>query len=332
MLLNPFRIRLILSVSLIGLLCSSSQAFSQAVEVELERPGLVYCIGRVEQVREGSALIDLGDVHTLKVEQPLAVIRPVDGYFTPVGVLRVAESYSTFCRAYRSRTCKPEKGDVVMFVRQFYDLEVGGRHTIDFTKQQIIKRSGENSYSSSRRIDVARALHNYEKSQPKWERSRSSIVGYLNGASFAEGGEKNLKALVSHLNMIREHYRVGRNSLPAAGEGWVTIMPVMLGDTAIAQHESAQSIVVDGDGDPDGETSGPTIRDVQRNVKEQLFDSTEEERNLISFIIATALEKSPPKFDLWLQQQVEQSQFPELADEDVVLEVIRNIVQNLRDT
>ena len=312
----------------IGFLHIGSTAY--CVDVEVDRPGLVYSIGRTEQVREGSALIDLGDVHTLKVEEQIAVIRPTNGHYMPVGVLRIAETYPTFCRAHRTPAFVPEIGDVVIFVRQFYDMQPGGQHSIEFTRQQVIKKSGENAYSTSRRSDVARALYDYEKSQPKWERSRSRIVGYLNGASFAEGGEKEIKPLLNQLNMIREHYRVGRNSLPAAGPDWMLVMPVLFGQTAMAQHESAQKVVVEDDDQFAAAEKGPTIRDVQRAVRNELFDRSEEELHLFSFLVATALEQSPPKFDIWLQQQVEQSQFPELADEDVVLDVVKAIVRKMR--
>ncbi len=312
--------------------CSTSIALCQEEggKIEVERPGLVYCLGRVQQMREGSALIDLGDVHTLKPQENVVVFRATEGYYTPVGVLRIAETYPTFCRAFPSSTCHPEKGDIAMFVRQFYDMQPGGRHSIEFAKQQIIKNSGDNAYSTDRRLDVARALLAYEKNQPKWERSRSAIVGYLNGASFAEGREKDISTLLNQINLIREHFRVGRNSLPAAGAAWENVMPVLFGATAIAQHESAQKVVIEGDDQFIEEPTGPTVRDIQRAIKEEFFDRTEEERNLFSFLIATALEKSPAKFDLWILQQIEQSQFPEIAEEDVVVDILKLTIRKMR--
>lgn len=304
---------------------------AHSADVELDRPGLVYCIGRIEQVHKGSALIDLGDAQTLTADESVAVVRPTNGHYTPLGVIRIAETYPTFCRAYRSTYFEPKIGDVVMFVRQFSDLKPGGQHSIEFTKQQMIKKSGQNAYSTRRRTDVARALYDYEKNQPGWGRSRSDVVGYLNGASFAEGGEKQLKPLLNQLDMLRRHYRVGRNSLPAAGSAWVSVMSVLFGRTVVAQHESAQKIVVEDEQQFADEEKGPAIRDVQRAVRDELFDRSQEEQNLFSFIVATALEQSPKKFDLWLQQQVEQSQFPELADEDVVLDVVKAIVRKLRE-
>ena len=106
-------------------------------------------------------------------------------------------------------------------------------------------------------------------------------------------------------------------------------MSVLAGKTATLQHNSTQ--VENADDEFQDEETGPSIRDIKRAVAESLFDRTVEERNLLSFVVATALEDSPRKLGLWLRQQAEQSQFPTLSSEDVVLEVIQDLIREFRD-
>lgn len=304
-------------------------ANADELEVPLERTGIVYSIGHVESVINRGAVIDLGDAHTLRVEESVALIRQTENYFTPVGILRISETYPTFCHAHPSPTVKPQKGDIVIFIREFSDLRTPKVYREEFLQRQLIKNSGSNGYSTRRRSDTAMALLTYTKSQPKWEKSKSNILGYMNGSSFAGGGETSIKRLLNQINMFREHYRAGRNSLPASGRGWTQVMNVLAGKTATLQHNSTQ--VENADDEFQDEVAGPSIRDIKRAVAESLFDRTVEERNLLSYMVATALEDSPRKLELWLRQQAEQSQFPTLSSEDVVLDVIQNLIREFRN-
>ena len=303
-------------------------ANADELEVPLERTGIVYSIGHVESVINRGAVIDLGDAHTLRVAESVALIRQTENYFTPVGILRISETYPTFCHAHPS-SVKPQNGDIVIFIREFSDLKTPEIYREEFLQRQLIKNSGFNGYSTRRRSDTAMALLTYTKSQPKWEKSKSNILGYMNGSSFAGGGETSIKRLLNQINMFREHYRAGRNSLPASGRGWTQVMSVLAGKTATLQHNSTQ--VENADDEFQDEETGPSIRDIKRAVAESLFDRTVEERNLLSFVVATALEDSPRKLGLWLRQQAEQSQFPTLSSEDVVLEVIQDLIREFRD-
>lgn len=306
-----------------------STVSAEGLEVDTVRSGLIYSIGSVEHVANNSAVIDLGDIHTLKPEEQVAVFRPTSSYYVPIGLARIATTYPSHCQSHAMSGNALKPGDIVIFVREFSQMQTADRHRDQFLKQQLVKNAGVNSYATGRRRDTATALLNYQYNQPKWERSKSSVIGYLNGETYAEGGETSVKTLLNHLNMIREEYRIGRNSVPAAGPDWVRVMNVLYGPTATAQHEAAQR--VSDEDEPADENTGPSLRDVQRKVSERLFDRTTEEQHLLSFLVATVLEQPPRKFDLWMTQKVEQSQFPELSDEDVVLDVVRDIVRDLRD-
>ena len=83
--------------------------------IEIERSGLLYGIGRVDRVARDPALIDLGDVHSLRVGEKVALIRPTDDYYEPIGVVEIAETYPTYSRAARSTRIEPQAGDIVLF-------------------------------------------------------------------------------------------------------------------------------------------------------------------------------------------------------------------------
>ena len=325
-----FRINLIAAVLLTANAILSQQAYGQNAtsEIDLERTGIIYSIGRVDRMIGRSAVIDLGDAHTLKVEEQVAVFRPTRNFYTPIGVIKIAETLPTSSQSIPTNV-KVEAGDVVIFVREFSELQTADNHRDDYIKRQIIKNSGSNGYSTRDNNHTAETLLTYIRNQPKWEKGRLDVLGYLNGASFAEGGEKAIEPLLNQINQFRKHYRSGRNSLTAAGPKWMVVMQPLMSKTAKLQHAASQ--VGNADEEFENEPKGPSIRDITRSVNEQLFDRTDEERHLFSYMIATALEESPKDTDLWIRQQAELSQFSRLPAEEVVLEVISNLIRKLQD-
>ena len=303
------------------------QWFRVASEVQ-QRSNLIYGLGRVEQVNGGSATIDMGDAHLLRVYDKVAVIRDQGGYYTPVGTLRIAETYPTYSRAEEARQVKPLAGDIVLFVREFSQLKTGPQYMDEFLQRQMLTNSDSNRYSTERRLDTAMALRSYSDQYAKWERSSGSVVGYIEGASFANGQRERIEDLLKHIAMIRGLYQDGRNSLPAAGPGWEEVMPVLFGPTVIAQHIAAQSVV--SEEDEFNKTEIPGAREVRELVRKTMYDRLDEERNLVAFLTASILEQSPKRVELWFQEKVHNSQFPLLANEEVVVEQLRQMLKVLR--
>ena len=77
--------------------------------------------------------------------------------------------------------------------------------------------------------------------------------------------------------------------------------------------------------------SGVGIREVQREVRSQMFDRLPEERNLAAFLLASLLEQAPKRPDAWFQEKMRQSQFPELAREEALIEQLMVMLRVLRD-
>ncbi len=298
----------------------------------LERSGIIYGIGTVEDVSRGVALIDVGDVHTLKPVAPfsqVAVFRLTQSRYSPIGVLSIAETYATYSRTKRSVTVSPEPGDVVMFVRELSQMKSVNEHRDAFLRRQLLKTSTSSSFSNYRRYEIAKALRGYEQNYRRWETSKARVVGFLNGESFEKGGEREVQDLLNWVDVIREDFREGRNSLPAAGPAWHSTMQVLMGPTAHSQHQAAQ--VAAGDNEFGREAEGPTPGDIRRAVRLRFFDNTPEQQNVLSYLIATIIEASPASPEVWLRQRLLQSQFPQMADEEAIQDKVRLVVQELTE-
>ncbi len=296
----------------------------------LERSGLIYGIGSVEKVTDGVALIDLGDVHTLKTVAPfnkVVVFRLSASRYSPIGMLTIAETFATFSRTNRSATVNPQPGDVVMFVRELSQMKSVEQHRDEFLRREVLRTSTASVYSNVRRYETANALRVYHLNHQRWERSKGTVIGFLNGDSFSEGRHRQLKGLLSYIDLIREHHRDGLNSLPAAGPQWTQAMEQLIGTTVHSQHAASQT-VVENDNIAFGDEM-PTAQEIRRVVRLRFFANTTEQNNLLSYLIATQLEVAPASPDVWIRQQLLNSQFPEMAEDEGVLELTRRVVQEL---
>lgn len=313
-------------------MCCTASATAQDPQFELERSGLVYSVGRVERTISGAALIDLGYIHNLSAVAPrnkVAVFRVEQSWYVPLGTLTVAETFETTSLTRPNPRVNPQPGDIVMYVRELSQLKAPREHSTDFLRERIVRTRNTSSYSTTRLDAVARALDAYQTSYRRWERSEADVVGFMNGQSYADGGERRLQRLLNFLQVMRESYRRGYRSVEAAGPKWVRVIEPILGPTVIAQHAASQDV---GQADP-LLANMPQIspRDIRREVDEHLFDQSEAQRNTLAFIVADLLERSPRNDDIWFQQALLQSQFPELIEEDYILEQVREILKARRE-
>lgn len=301
----------------------------QGQDLSLSRSGLVYGLGRVQRLKSSSIQIDLGDVHTLKPGEKVAIFRGKDNYYVPLGVVEVRETHPNFCQATKPSKVRPQVGDIAMFAREFSQLKTATEHRDDYARLTLLKNSGRNRYSTFGSVDVAVALADYGAHYDEWERSKRDVIGFMYGKSFVETREDGIAPLMRQINMMREIHRDGRKSLPAAGEGWKSVISTLSGPTARAQHLAAQQVVTD-DEFVDAESSGPTIRDIKRQVRDTLFDKLDEEQKLLTYLVANLIEIAPRNTEVWFSHNLKQSQFPLLAEEPNLVEQVRAIQQALQ--
>ena len=319
----------IIPVTLVTCLLMVTLHSAGAQEVDLYRSGLLYGMGTVEQVSRGSAIIDVGQAQTLKVDDRVVLIRQVSTYYVPVGVLPIRETYPTFSRTGAVRGVAPQENDIVLFVREFQQIRPARQYESDLIRQRMIQNSGTNRSSSRRRLDAAMSMLEYRRNFGKWEKSNDTVVGYLAGASFAGDRRKSLDVLLSHIGMMREVHRGGYDGLAAAGPGWEAVVKELSGPTVLKAYEEAKQAAEEAK-DEFTIDDGPSIRDIRRTISSKFYDRLDEEKNLFSFLVASILEISPRNEDFWFQRQIGQSQFPGITEEEVVREQLQIILQELR--
>ncbi len=310
-------------------LFSASAGQKANAEIDTELSGLIYGLGQVNQIVQGAAVIDLGDVHTLKVNDPVALIRSRDGHYTPVGVIRVAESYPTSSYMHKTTGVTPELGDIALFVREFREMKTSAEFRDDFLRNQMVKNSGRNEYSTRGRQETAMAIRNYSREHRKWRQSRRRVIGHLRGASFGEQELGSVDRLLTHLSMMRELYRDGRNSTAAAGPRWKEVTSVLYGPTATSQHEAAQTVVLEDDLGAQPTRVG--IREIQREVRSRMFGRLPGEHNLAAFLLASLIEQSPARVETWFQEKIQNSQFPELAKDGATIRQLTRMLRTLQN-
>lgn len=298
-------------------------------DVNLDRAGIRYSIGTVTLVQRGEAQIDLGEVHSLKKLDRLAIFRPRVGKYHPQGVVTLQEVFGVRCRTMVVRGFEIEPGDIAITIREFSQVPPAGRFRDDYVRRQKVRFSAKPNYSTVGRKSVAHTLWEYQDKYGKWEKSSGDVIGFLNGDTWREGGEERAKNLLNYINLLRRHRSEGLNSAPGAGAKWESVMSVLYGPTAIKRHESSQAITEE-DTYSLGQAPRPSVRSIERRVNEQFFDREPAARQLLAYIVLTGLESSPVREDLWLQTILTQSQYPELVGEESISQPMLELINELK--
>lgn len=302
---------------------SASQAQQSSIP---ERTELVYFIGEVVNLSQGLATVTLGDVHTLSVVEPdsdttqhLAVFRSDGPVMRPVGAVPVRYVGTTFSQVDARRPLELQKGDVVMFVRQLDELRNGPAQEDHSLRRAMTRKRPIKGRTSVERSDMAQLLSAYKAEYPKWQRSTSKVAGYFFGRP-RDTMTEDLKRLLLQIDLFREYHADGFPSIAAAGEVWKKTMAPVLGKDAIVKHTSATNV----QDDPNGDSGRPLdLLKLDRTIKEQFFDSTEQEQALAGFLTATALRVQPRNLDDWLITRFPKTQYPQWESDSSVVERIR---------
>jgi len=340
--------------------CSTKAAPFQQIE---EPKGLVWFIGTVEQVNDGVPLIDLGEVHTLRTPgeaRPFAVelggagskrvdelppgcrvvvVRNRNNRFSPLGLLNVQFTHPTWSEMERPTSFSPEVGDIVMFVGAPGELGSGETIRDSFIRHRLIANSNRNRYSTMRESIEANALQGIVGKQPTWVKGQRRIAGVIRSSSVTKESYVRLKPFINQVMMFQDYQDQGVQVSKVTTGVWQGVLDELRykkdafetspKETATAETEAAEAVPViatENKVDPD------MLVAVKRVVNEAMFERFPEERDVIAVVCATLLQTKTSNERQWMGQQLTESQFPELGNQDQVLIDMEGVMRMVRKT
>ncbi|MCH2203478.1 MAG: hypothetical protein MK102_16045 [Fuerstiella sp.] len=294
-----------------------------------ERASIVYVSGLVLHATKSSCLIDLGTAHTIANQDQLAVFREVHGHFAPIGHVTVteAEGITSHCSGH----IQTQPYDLVIAVREINQLQAGARHRDRIIRQQVVRSFSKLSTTSVNDIKLANALTDYQRQYADWERARGDVVGSIESAMLQNSADESRERLRSQINLMRRKYLENSTFVAAAGPIWSGIMPILSGGTAEADHRLRLQDMKDGNL-PNGNV-GLTAAEIRDRVldQDQVFQLQPEQQNIVALIVASLVPGTTSNSTILLRSHIRQTQFPDLNEDEQLLEDVDQLVMNIRD-
>lgn len=306
--------------------------------------GIIWFVGTVQHSSDGQPTVDLGDAHGLDDGEAVAVFRPQDMHFRPLGVVRIENSFPSWSIPAKAIWFELQTGDVIVYVKTLGQMKTGDLFRDDYLRQQLIKTGARNAYSTVLGQSEAEALQTYISRQAKWVRDYQHVAGTIRSKSAASIETKQLQGLlrqVLHLQLLNT-LRVPVSA--AMGDEWQSVVTQLLPapETVI---ESPKLVDVDeAAGDPASAEEAATapqadkntiVEVVQRHVEQIMYVRLPEERKLAS-IMCVALEtidwkaigngRAPANERQWFMLQLQRSQFPALTED---VQYIKDLQQTM---
>lgn len=306
--------------------------------------GLVYFVGSVERVVGSSAIVDLGDVHSLQAGARVAVFRGRDNQYRPLGTLTVANSRPTWMQSEPVGKFTPEIGDQIVFIRSVSELGTGPAMQNRFLADQRIANQNRNGYSTIRRAETARSLMDLRLQQPRWVQFDRRISGVVLGET--QGGEltTRVKRLLNQINLFRQLEEQGLPAAEAAGPEWKIVMsilqarPTALQAAGPAGQPAAQppqdAAATDAATQPAAgadEADVIPIVEVRTMVARVLFDRSDEERAIATAMAVALLRGQERNETQWLRRQLAATQFPGLSSDEQFQVDVALVLRRMRE-
>ena len=295
--------------------------------------GIVWFVGTVQHSSEGQPTVDLGDAQGLDDGELVAVFRPQDMHFRPLGVVRIENSFASWSIPAKTIRFELKTSDVIIYVRTLSQLKTGNEFRDTYLRQQLIKTGARNAYSTVLNQSEAEALQHYISRQPKWVRDYQHVAGTIRSKSAASIETKQLQGLlrqVMHLQLLNT-LRV-----PVAasmGEEWQSVLTQLLPapesvveTPKIVPADEAADVAAEGASSTTPEADPEKIVEVmERQVEKIMYVRLPEERKLAR-VMCVALEtinwkeigngRAPANERQWFMLQLQRSQFPALTDDE----------------
>ncbi len=302
---------------------------------DIEEPeGLVWFFGTVEQVVDGVALIDLGEVHALRQGRMLASIRYRDNHFTPLGILEVHASHPTWCQTDKPAFFTPEVGDLVISIEAPGDLGDGDAIRDGFIRHRIVTNANGNRYSTMRDTIEADMLQRMIEKQAGWVKANRRIAGVIRSSSVTTEISTRLKPFIKQIFLFQNYENQGVDVAQVIPDAWRDVLQQL-------RYRKQSSDIKTPLGDPEASEQpiatehavNPSLLvAVRRVVAETMFQRFPEEQHTIAVICAALLYTKTSNERQWIAQQFSQSQFPRLSDQEQTLIDVEAIMRRVRKT
>jgi hypothetical protein len=285
------------------------------------RTDLIYIIGQVVDTEYRSLKVDVGEAHTIEPATELAVFRSINGYFKAIGRVQVIQTHATHSKCHSSLTI--QRGDLVMTVRELYQLHTGPIHRKRILKREVVRSHHQQSLSSFPNIDIANALSDYERSYPNWRRDSKRIAGRMLARSLQSPRTGQLDQLEQQLALMRKYYRQSPLAVASAGDNWASVMQVLAGPTATAGHELLLE-------NPNKEGLQISASELRERVLAKVFHLHPEQQNMVAMIVAILTQENRANIRSFLTAVLPQTQFPGLKEDTQLVLDIENILRELQ--
>lgn len=309
--------------------------------------GIVWFIGTVQHGDRGQAVFDMGDAHALDDGEAVAVFRPLDMHFRPLGVVSIQDSFASW--SIPARAIDLKKGDIFIYARTLDQLGTGNAFREGFLRQQIVKTGTRNSYSTVLQQAEADALQTYIARQPKWARDHKHVAGAIHSASASHVEKKHVQALLKQVMHLQTFKALEVPVAVSMGDEWESVLmlllpmePPMMDPPKIVNTDDG-TVAADA---PAEEVSPATaaqntdqLVDTCRRTVERLMFIREVEERRLATVLCVALEsidwkavasRPPANERQWFTLQIQKSQFPSLAEDDQFLDDVQRVMTKVR--
>ncbi|MFN9721598.1 MAG: hypothetical protein ACK58L_23115 [Planctomycetota bacterium] len=327
----------------------STTAEAQKAKIDFKRrPGVVWFIASVTNDDEGVPSIDMGDAHGITEGEPVALFRPVEDFFEPVGSVRIRVTHSTWSIPETTQTIVPRIGDRVVFVRTLSQLGDANEFRERFLRQQLVKTGIRNHYSTLQLQDQVDALAQILVRQPHWQRDQKPISGHFRSASVTVENLRQMKPLLTQVLRFQDFSTLRIPVANVAGAEWASVLETLTPEIDAAFPDS--HLKVNGEPiqqDPPEvaarkaeEAAAQAQQDVAlkaridrtRKIVDQLLFSRPREQRRVIVMLCTAVDKFQPSQERpWFSSEMRATQFPQLTEDQQLLEDFGAVMRRLRE-
>lgn len=307
--------------------------------------GLIWMTGSVTADENIPARIDLGEAHGLREGQSVAILRPVDTHFSPVGGFRISRSEATWSVPAVSGSTILQQGDRVLAVRTLTEVGTAEDFQDKFLAQQIVRTADSNGYSTLRLQEEADTLQRLTVRQPRWQRDQKRIAGTIRAESVSAADWQAMQPVLNQVLKFQQFRDSGIPIRQTIGLKWERVLRVLTprrmqliphSETAFDSQGSLDSTDSASVADqPASAEEKPALENridvIRGHVNRILFLRSDEERNVVTMLCTVLEVETSPNDRQWISRQLAFTQFADLADDigflddfEAILKAVRN--------